>query len=702
MRALIRLAYPAGHYSRSEPHTPPPHMYVPPPLAFIPHAHGHIAPNYIQTQIMTDTRTLALNRPQPHQPEHSAAAPRDHPYLAHHNHTAQDAAPNHTPPPPPPARAPNLDHDQELVAAHLINHSYGPPDLDEEPQPDLEEQAAGEHDPVADREDELDAQVQEYESTHDFSEVKNYSLRVPPGADAFVRKTIKRGFTTFVDTTQQGPQSASYTYTPPPGEEVAYHDMVQAMVDATILQTPWVRRSRCIINKHRTRHKSAPGEPIVLRMIFTGLRSNRCFRPPPPFTMHGIKQIVEETARRRFTVAGEEDLRHAFYQMLLNKAFRHYLCIETTTHGLLQFTRPPMGFSWASFALHKLLGATLAAIPPHVVACPRPYADNVGAFGHDTAQTNRDLADIRATLHAYGWITNDAKSKPAFEAGEMLGVWFDFTQHTTEPLSKTLHEIDADIEAFYLDPTLPRLRRIAGLDIWAAQATPFYLTFTHFMVLAITAALAGGYVTIPRDPDLYAELHRLQHYLRTARPTSMARGNNTAAYQHVFYTDASDDYMAITQIRPEHTRYHASLIFGRPGARPKITYQEYQNEVLHTLVTDDIPAEATIIVEKEAHILTRGLDMADKENRADALFAVDNQPLFFAVIKGRSNNPKMHEAATVFARMRQRNLRPTVAWVPSDDNPADLPTRPNLLPAHITHPCTGPRNNPARWTKLFR
>ena len=72
--------------------------------------------------------------------------------------------------------------------------------------------------------------------------------------------------------------------------------------------------------------------------------------------------------------------------------------------------------------------------------------------------------------------------------------------------------------------------------------------------------------------------------------------------------------------------------------------------------------------------------------RADAVFLADAKSLVQAVNKGRSHNREYNLCCTLFATAREQGLSWKVQWVDTDNNDADLPTRPEKLPFGLTHP----------------
>jgi hypothetical protein len=227
--------------------------------------------------------------------------------------------------------------------------------------------------------------------------------------------------------------------------------------------------------------------------------------------------------------ASEEDLRHAYYQIPLNKAFRHFVCIETAKHGVLQFTRAAMGMMWSSFILYRMLQATLSALPPSVPVLP--YADNVPTFGATYQEALAHLNLVTAVLHQHGWVTNSAKRRLPFQEGPLLGVDFNFPDQTTQPTLETRTTILSCIEKFTASPSRLGLEVLQGHVTWAATADPEYFGFTHQSVHTLNGR------QVQDSPAPQNEFKRLRHHVLTALPAPMpAPPRRVADHQHVYYS----------------------------------------------------------------------------------------------------------------------------------------------------------------------
>ena len=73
--------------------------------------------------------------------------------------------------------------------------------------------------------------------------------------------------------------------------------------------------------------------------------------------------------------------------------------------------------------------------------------------------------------------------------------------------------------------------------------------------------------------------------------------------------------------------------------------------------------------------LTFALDLSKHRRQ---VLVTDNRGLFFAVRKGRSSNRAANSVITDILFRRLRGAVIGVDWVPTDKNPADIPSRVNL------------------------
>jgi hypothetical protein len=239
-------------------------------------------------------------------------------------------------------------------------------------------------------------------------------------------------------------------------------------------------------------------------------------------------------------------------------------------------------------------------------------------------------------------------------------------------------------------------QEVAGLTAWAATASPIFFQHTHHIVHSINAAVDER---APIDADLRAEMIALADDSGFSEPTPMPV-DPLSPFDHVIYTDASSRFQAVSIVRKDAVHAHASALLGTSPLwpvpkEPRALLSLYHSQVADTFIS--LAPPDLQICSTEADALTDAIDIADSRGLLRTLFATDNDPLFGAVCKGRSNNPEMHRAARAFAELKQRGLQHDICWVPTAANYADVPTRPELLPAGTSHPLLDPASS-LPWT----
>ena len=474
---------------------------------------------------------------------------------------------------------------------------------------------------------------------YDFSPIANSSPSPSSLADSFTRKLLLRGFSTKVNPSRQGRLPPNITYHPPPHFLSGHYQLIQGMIDAGILQSPSVPLRKCILN-HYFLIRKPDGS---LRLIFDGRRVNRCMHRPPPFSLHNISHITSDITHQDHSHASELDLTSAYYQIRVHPSFRRFLCISTSSHGILQFARLPMGMSWASFCLHKAVTSTIRTSP--FPSATHTYADNIYPLGPSAPSTLHRLRAVQAHLEQHGWVFNTAKTRTPFTAGDVLGIHVDLTARTTQPTSSFRSTLRAAAARLLQHPTRGAAQRVLGSTIWAAQATPDFLRFTHHIVHAIRHADSPPSAPVPLSPALVHELRALSLHALTSPPTPIPEP--LPPPQHVIYSDASSSTSAFSHVAPHALLSHVSHL-SVPSLSPSTSYLQ---DIQHTVA---FPADPALhITEQESVSLSAALSHADENKLPDTLFAVDSAALFFAVRKGRSNNPGLFSSACERAAERE-------------------------------------------------
>jgi hypothetical protein len=266
-------------------------------------------------------------------------------------------------------------------------------------------------------------------------------------------------------------------------------------------------------------------------------------------------------------------------------------------------------------------------------------------------------------------VLNSAKRREPFSEGEILGIHVDLTAKTTQPTVAFREGLEQLVEQVLARPTRHEAQRLLGSTIWAAQADPAFLRYTHHLVHSIAAAPDTKYVPIHVTRALTSEAHKLSHNALTSSPYPFPLPPPPP--QHLIYTDASSTTAAFSHVHARVVTVHLQRLGVIRERKP--TVAEYCADVQ---VTQSFEPDAMLHINaKESLALDAGIDHAAANRLADTVFAVDSSVLRGAVLKGRSSNPHLHATATKFADLRAAGLRPRITWTSTMNNFADVPTR---------------------------
>jgi hypothetical protein len=388
-----------------------------------------------------------------------------------------------------------------------------------------------------------------------------------------------------------------------------------------------------------------------LRLIFDGRVLNAACPPPPPFRSHGIKTCKGRA--RRFCWAAKLDIRHCFYNVPLDPAIQRFFTIQLPDRSFWSFTRLPMGFAWSSYVIARLLRLTLRPLGERVTF----YADDIVVWGSSEVECLANLFRVRRLLLADGWTIHDAKTTLPTQHIDILGVAFNL-------VDKSCRLSAGFVGAFLL--ALARvsghrhLRRrtlasVFGSVCWGSVALPALLPLANPICTAVSATCAWD-ALVCISPAVVVSLRALA---AKASENPWCSFRSPRAGSPRFWSDASDDLLGVCHPGGTYTRLFSA-----------------EERLWH-------------IDDKEALALLRSFAMA-WELRSDAFFLVDSKPLYGACQKGRSNNPLFSACCAYLARVSEAGLAWVVDWVPTKQNPADVPTRPNLLglsfPPATVHP----------------
>jgi hypothetical protein len=486
---------------------------------------------------------------------------------------------------------------------------------------------------------------------YDFTSVGRVDLGLR--GSPFIQQLSSTGFIAIFDADAAcGPRGRKpRPYTPPAHLAAEYACLITAMQQRVLEPCPPGFRPP-FINHHFVRPK-ADGSS---RFILDAAVPNELAPAPPPFRNHGV-HICKGKARH-FAYAAKLDIKHCFYNVAIEPSSRQYFCIQLADGSFWQFTRLPMGFTWSSYIVHRLLRVSLA--PLLKLGLVTFYADDIVLWAHTRQQCLGLLARARALLVADGWAVNDAKTVLPSQVINILGVDFDLKAKAVRlaapfraSLANALLALSARTHA-----TKRTLAQVSGSVAWGAVAVPTLSPLVNPILDAMQLAGHGD--------DSWDRLVPVSDLVLTSL--------RAIALQVV-----TNPWCTIRVVRADdHLRYATDA-----SSRFVCTHNGPRRVFCRALSPHEV--QGLHISSKEALALLDSMDDAAAASR-DALFLVDAEALSKAIAKGRSKNLLFNECCARFAAARAVGLVWEVQWIPSAANKADLPTRPEKLPPGISHP----------------
>jgi hypothetical protein len=461
---------------------------------------------------------------------------------------------------------------------------------------------------------------------------------------ALVREVSKRGFAAPVTAPVAPLGRRPPHFKPPPGQEREYELLIAGLRKGGIIKKSAARPP------FYCHHFTVPKGEEELRFIFDGKTVNLCCPKPPKFRVDGVR--VCKGRARHFSWAAKLDIRHCFYNIPLAEDVQKFFSIRIDKE-FYSFTRLPMGFTWSSYIVARMLRATLGSLSCFVTI----YADDIVVWGDSEADCAAYLREARALLLAAGWKLAEEKTHLPCQLLDILGVSFDLVSKCCRLSS----DFRGSLASCMLD--FSRRRRARKRDFaslygslqWGNTAVPSLAPLANPLLFAMHGPLG----TDPGWDDWLdvgeAELACLVDLAKTV---------------------VSNPWTTIRGLRPGHARFSSD-------ASSRFVAVDFGQSVFCRRLT---PAELPLhIGDKEATALYLGMSAAFEQGR-DALFLVDAKALVQGVQKGRSNNTLFNACCLLQARARVAGLAWRVQWIPTGENSADLPTRPELLPSGVTHP----------------
>lgn len=430
-------------------------------------------------------------------------------------------------------------------------------------------------------------------------------------------------------------------YKPPPGQQREYDLLIAGLKSARII-------SRCSARPPFVcNHFTVGKHDGSLRFIFDGKTVNLVAPPPPKFRLDGVR--VCKGRARHFSWAAKLDIRHCFYHVPLHPSIRKFFSMRLKD-GYWSFNCLPMGFSWSPYIVARMLRETLSSVASIVTF----YADDIVVWGNSEGECWDNLHRVIQLLEEAGWVLAESKQEDPSQCLDILGVSFDLVSKSCRLSSKFRRALSICI----LD--LSRLHR-------ASKRT----------LASVFGSVQWGSVAVSSLAPLANPLLSAMHSGSTWDSLVDVSSSVLSCLEDLAQVVVCNPWCSFRGLRPGHLRFSSDA-----SSRLVAHVSASGSTFCRLLSSEELLLH---IGKKEAIALLASLEAAWRQ-RKDGLFLVDAKALFFALQKGRSNNSLFSACCLLVARAREAGLAWRIQWVPSAENVADLPTRPELLPRSVSHP----------------
>ena len=215
-------------------------------------------------------------------------------------------------------------------------------------------------------------------------------------------------------------------------------------------------------------------------------------------------------------------------------------------------------------------------------------------MGPSFSSTLTRLNAIENHLVHHGWVLNHDKRREPFRAGDLLGIHVDLTHHTTQPTAVFRSSLNGSATHLLSHPTRHHVQKLLGSTIWAAQADPSYLYYTHHLVHSIKQTSSHKNAPVRLTPSLVNEVQALSHHALNSTPVPIP--STLPPPQHLVYTDASSSIGAMSHVARHAVGTHIHNLDKARTHKPSIT--NYTHDIQHTF--SFAPDPSLHITDKEA------------------------------------------------------------------------------------------------------
>jgi len=370
-----------------------------------------------------------------------------------------------------------------------------------------------------------------------------------------------------------------------------------------------------------------------LRLIFDGRKLNGACKKPPRFNMKSHAAIAALSRGARWHAA--DDLSNMFFSIKLSEASRPFFGLKTV-EGNYCYTALPFGFSWAPFMAHIAVDqiAQRAIEAGHAVT---HYLDDFHYFGKSEEEVVAARAFVRKLFDQAGWVLNTKKAVEPNSRFEALGVEYDLELQSSRIPPASIASLVSHVASLNESRRITRrkLAAILGSLVFFGNAIQGSLVLCEDLIRIVARP--------HHDWGASFHLRDVKRYLvatlkdfQSLEWCPLQRGMESPL--HIF-TDATPTRIAFVW----GERMEATDIKRKPIFR----------------------AEADAV-----HFL-----LAQEGLPKDFIIRTDNMALMHAMKKGRSPIPEAKKVCLDLLRLRMKGHRIAVKYIPTEENPADWPSR---------------------------
>ena len=314
------------------------------------------------------------------------------------------------------------------------------------------------------------------------------------------------------------------------------------------------------------------------------------------------------------------DLKNMYFSVHLAKETQKFFGIRTSL-GDFFYTKLPFGFSWSGFIAHICFDEVIKEALSRGIPCTH-FADDIKVFGHTRFECQANWDALWGLICDAGWRLNDKKFQPPATTINALGVTYNLRDKTSSLDSKKLDQIKGLVGVYSEYPCLISTRQIAsfiGQFCFLSFAYPGSLAMLN-PLLAFTRKQEWDRKFLFSSVRPYI-VHVIKFFetLRPARLQSMTsvrianslltRSSQGGDDIERFFTDATEEQLGI--LIPDYLGLKGSFSFRLAQTTP--IYRAEALAVKWLLSAPWLPGTFLVLI--------------------------DNQALYYALLKGRSNDP---------------------------------------------------------------